>query len=108
MKISTPLDNPVATSGNAASLATKSGPAASALLKAGAAKTPQAAGVAVSVSSMTRSLEVGQSVEVADVDMAKVNAVKQSIAEGSFKVNPEAIADKLLSNAQEMLQRSRV
>lgn len=108
MKISQPSDNPVATSGNAASLAAKSGPAASALLKAGASKSTQAAGVAVTVSSMARSLEVGQSEEAADVDMAKVNAVKQSIADGSFKVNPEAIADKLLSNAQEMLQRSRV
>jgi negative regulator of flagellin synthesis FlgM len=31
-------------------------------------------------------------------------AMKAAIADGSFTVNPEAIADKLLSNAQEMLR----
>jgi negative regulator of flagellin synthesis FlgM len=39
--------------------------------------------------------------------MTKVSAMREAIAQGSFAVNPEAIADKLLSNAQEILQRSR-
>ncbi len=43
----------------------------------------------------------------ADVDTAKVESVKSAIANGSFKVNAEAIADKLLSNASEMLMASR-
>ncbi len=34
-------------------------------------------------------------------------AMKQAIASGTFKVNPEAIADKLLSNAAEMLNAGR-
>jgi negative regulator of flagellin synthesis FlgM len=38
------------------------------------------------------------------MDMDKVNAMTQAIQNGTFKVNPEAIADKLLANAQEMLQ----
>ncbi len=46
--------------------------------------------------------------ELAEVDMAKVNSVKQSIANGTFVVNPGVIADKLLSNAQDMLQRTRI
>jgi flagellar biosynthesis anti-sigma factor FlgM len=37
----------------------------------------------------------------------KVEAMKAAIADGSFKVNPEAIADKMLSNAAEMLSSSR-
>jgi negative regulator of flagellin synthesis FlgM len=37
----------------------------------------------------------------------KVEAMKQAIASGSFQVNPEAIADKMLSNAAEMLSASR-
>lgn len=38
-------------------------------------------------------------------DAEKVARISQAIAEGSFKVNPEAIADKLLANAQEMVTR---
>ena len=35
-----------------------------------------------------------------------VQAMKQAISDGSFKVNAEAIADKMLSNAAEMLGAS--
>ncbi len=107
MKISQPIDNPVAISTNAA-LTAKSAPMAGALAKSDATKSTQAAGVAVTVSSMARSLEAAGSSETPDVDTAKVNAMRSAIAQGTYKVNPEAIADKLLSNAGEMLQRSRV
>ena len=107
MKISQPSDSPVLSS-NAASLATKSAPAASAQAKTTAAKGPQTAGVAVTVSSLARSMETDGASDLAEVDMAKVNAVKQAIADGTYKVNAGVIADKLLSNAQDMLQRSRV
>ncbi|HEY7773211.1 MAG TPA: flagellar biosynthesis anti-sigma factor FlgM [Marinagarivorans sp.] len=33
-----------------------------------------------------------------DIDMGKVAAIKQSIANGSFSPNPAAIADKMLSD----------
>lgn len=33
----------------------------------------------------------------------KVAAVRQAIAEGTFRPQPEAIADKLIANAQELL-----
>lgn len=38
-------------------------------------------------------------------DAQKVAQVKQSIEDGTYKVNAEAIADKLLSNARELLGR---
>jgi negative regulator of flagellin synthesis FlgM len=38
--------------------------------------------------------------------MDKVNAVRASIEQGTYVVNPEVIADKLLANAQEMLNRT--
>ena len=39
-------------------------------------------------------------------DSAKVERMTQSLRDGSFKVNPEAIADKLIANAQELLART--
>jgi negative regulator of flagellin synthesis FlgM len=38
-------------------------------------------------------------------DSAKVERIAQAIRDGQFKVNPEAIADKLIVNAQELLGR---
>jgi negative regulator of flagellin synthesis FlgM len=40
-------------------------------------------------------------------DSAKVERIAQAIRDGSFTVDPGAIADKLLSNAQELLDRSK-
>lgn len=40
-------------------------------------------------------------------DHAKVQRIAQAIRDGSFSINPGAIADKLLSNAQEVLGRSK-
>lgn len=39
-------------------------------------------------------------------DAAKVARISQQIQDGSYKVNPEAIADKLITNAQELLART--
>jgi len=40
-------------------------------------------------------------------DQAKVDRIAQAIRDGNFSINPGAIADKLLANAQEVLGRSR-
>ena len=88
-------------------------PAQPAAGKAGPGTTPATApppvptgGVALTVSTMARSLGAA-SRDQAAVDMSKVNAMRAAIAQGSFVVNPEAIADQLLVNAQEMLKSSR-
>lgn len=39
-------------------------------------------------------------------DAAKVDRISQSIKDGSYQVNHEAIADKLIANAQELLART--
>lgn len=38
-------------------------------------------------------------------DTSKVERIAQAIRDGKFKVNPEAIADKLIANAEELLGR---
>lgn len=43
---------------------------------------------------------------VAEFDHEKVQRISQAIREGKFTVNAEAIADKLIANAQELLGRS--
>ena len=73
---------------------------------AGAAARPQpAAGVTVTLSASTLSGAGGASSDVFNSE--KVASMKAAIADGSFKVNAEAIADKMLSNAAEMLSGSR-
>jgi negative regulator of flagellin synthesis FlgM len=39
----------------------------------------------------------------AEFDAEKVARISKAIDDGTFKVDPEAIADKLISNAQELL-----
>lgn len=41
--------------------------------------------------------------DASEVDTAKVQAVKQAIEAGTFKVDAEAIANKLIASAREML-----
>jgi negative regulator of flagellin synthesis FlgM len=43
----------------------------------------------------------------AAVDTARVQEIKQAISDGSFKVNPEAVADRLLETARELIQSKK-
>jgi len=96
MKIGKPLD-----AANALAPPTRPGTGAASVARGAALATP---GVAVSVSTQTRSL--GQAT-APEMNLSKVEAIRQAIAEGRFQVSAEAIADKLLANAQEMLDRTR-
>jgi negative regulator of flagellin synthesis FlgM len=39
-------------------------------------------------------------------DTEKVKRIAQAIRDGQFEINPEAIADKLIANAQELLGKT--
>ena len=65
------------------------------------------AGVAVTVSTLARTLAAANTDGAGEVDAEKVSSVRAAIQQGTYKVNAEAIADKLLANAQEILKRSR-
>lgn len=65
-----------------------------------------AAGVPVTFSSTARAVEATAR-SGAEFDAGKVKAVKAAIDQGTFTVDAEAIADKLLSNAEETFSRFR-
>ncbi len=58
----------------------------------------------IALSSEASSLIQGGS--SAEFDAEKVSRISQSIDGGTFKINAEVIADKLISNAQELLVKN--
>lgn len=64
-----------------------------------------AAGVPVTFSTTARALEQ-TSRNQGDFDASKVKAVRSAIENGTFKVDAEVIADKMLANTQEFLSRA--
>ena len=106
MKIS-PASDP-ANLANQVNAAQKASQGAGAAVSAttNAAQSPRSASVSVTVSTQVRGLEEAKRSDVAVVDTQKVAAVKASIKDGTYTVNAEAIADKLLSNAQDLLSRT--
>lgn len=39
------------------------------------------------------------------MDTGRVEAIKQAIREGRFKVNPEAVADRLIATVQDLVEK---
>lgn len=108
MKIGQPSDLPVvSTPAVASESSAASAKAASQGAAATATHNASSASVSVTVSAQVRTLAQTDPSESADVDMDKVNAVRSEIEQGTYVVNPEVIADKLLANAKEMLDRTR-
>lgn len=105
MKIGPPTDNPARVGTSAQPVPQASTQSGSSTAAAPAGKRAPASGVAVTVSSLARTLEAAAG--ASDIDLEKVESVKAAIEQGTYKVNAEAIADKLLANAQEMLNRNR-
>ena len=101
MKIGNHADKPAAPA--TAKTATPA-PASSQAPAAGASAIPVTAdpSAKIELSSTASSLLSAQD---GTFDADKVARISKSIEDGSFKVNHEAIADKLISNAQELLTK---
>lgn len=57
----------------------------------------------VQLTSSSQLQAMGGLNDSAPMDSAKVEAIKQAISEGRFKINPEMIADRLLSSVKDLL-----
>ena len=54
----------------------------------------------VSLSPMAASMQAG---ERPPVNSTRILEIKQAISEGRFKINPEAIADRLIQSARDLV-----
>jgi negative regulator of flagellin synthesis FlgM len=72
--------------------------------KSTAAASATTASASVELSATASQLRSSSSEGSFDAD--KVARIAQAIRDGQFKINPDKIADKLISNAQELLSRS--
>ena len=103
MKIGHPADKPLpAPAAGTPAAPADAGKAAPGHAAAAANVDPSAT---VALSSTASTLLTAGATNEFDAD--KVARVGAAIADGSFKVNPEAIADKLIANAQELLSKVR-
>jgi len=98
MKIGNPADKPAApVHGGAGTPAAANG-------------TPQAAGATPAQADASAKIELSNTAATlltgganSEFDAEKVARIAKAIDDGSFKVDPEAIADKLIANAAELL-----
>lgn len=91
---------------DAAALARANAEAGAAAAKArGTAGASSADATSVQLSSAATGLLAAAATP--EFDAAKVERMRQAIADGSFKVDAAAIADKLIANAQELLSASK-
>lgn len=62
----------------------------------------------VQLTSSSQLQALGNSLETGTpMDSAKVDAIKQAISEGRFKINPEMIADRLLTSVKDLLANQK-
>jgi negative regulator of flagellin synthesis FlgM len=82
---------------------TASGRAAPQEQAAGTIPAGASSSAKVELSNTAAALISGIKGAPAEIDAAKVARISQAIADGSFRIDAEAIADKLIANAQEVL-----
>ena len=104
MKIGSGPDLPVAVNSASLKKAEQDKSTAPAGVAQQAARAMPTEGASVTVSTLARTLEQSDRGVGSDFDSKKVASMRAAIKDGTYAVNPEAIADKLLSNAQEMLK----
>jgi len=82
-------------------------PAASALATKPAMPQSSAPAMAQDEVSLSKLAGTLQSGDHPPVNMARIQEIKQAISEGRFKINPDAIADRLIDSARELLNNNK-
>jgi negative regulator of flagellin synthesis FlgM len=67
-------------------------------------ESPPTAAEVVSLSQLTSALQAS---EKPPVNLARIQEIKEAIAQGKFKINPEAIAGRLIETARDMVVAQR-
>jgi negative regulator of flagellin synthesis FlgM len=68
--------------------------------------SPTSGSDSVKLSSLSAHLQsIGSSVSAPEFDRAKVEQIKQAIADGSLTINSGVVADKILASVHEMLSK---
>jgi negative regulator of flagellin synthesis FlgM len=97
MKIGNPADKRNVTAAGGAATATKGAG------EAGAPKAQAATDPSAKVQLSNSATKLMSGTDTAEFDADKVARISKAIDDGSFKVNAEVIADKLIANAHELL-----
>ena len=95
-------------------------PAASSTPATANGQAPAAAATAAAASAIPADADASAKIELSNTastllssasspefDAAKVDRISKAIDKGTFKINPEAIADKLIANAHEVLAKGQ-
>jgi negative regulator of flagellin synthesis FlgM len=107
MKIGPSGDSPLSGTGSTGSTSRTSSTEKGKTQSTAAPATAGEASTTVALSSTASSLMQGVSEANADFDTDKVSRVSRALSDGSYVVNAEVIADKLISNAKELLTSAR-
>ena len=109
MKIGQPADKPALPT-----VGPLTAPGATDLAKTAATATAAAAGQTRAAEEASAQLKLSSTASTllstgigAEFDAAKVARISNAIEKGEFRINPEVIADKLISNAQELLTQAK-
>ena len=81
-------------------------PAPAQITSRSAARPSQEPPAAASL-SLSQLASTMQGTEKPPVNAARIQEIKEAIAQGRFKVNPEAIADGLIQSARDLLDSQR-
>jgi negative regulator of flagellin synthesis FlgM len=103
MKIGNPAERLAGTAGTASAAGVRNAGEAAGQAK-GAQRTGGDAGGSATVQLSSAASALLEGAE-GGFDAAKVQRVRDAIADGTYTINAEAIADKLIANAQELLGR---